>query len=349
MPKERFIKPKKLEADQEPIPEGLASQPAAAPRELPEAAPDWTAAAAAVAALRNYFGDRLRIDSLRIGSKFPRPAGLVYLEGTTDPGLVAEYSRRLRVMKVELLEGTAQLARLLEDRSFWLFPGFQSAACPETAAAALYQGQLLLLTEGDAALLMMPGLFLNFFKRPCFAPTGWLVPEAVFRLSAFAAALFLPAFYIALASFQYYAVPVKLFFLVAEARIKTPFPPVVEVLLLEAVLEMIREGARKITATSGDLISVIGGLLAAAGLAGTGLVNPVAAFFCGAALLASLAFAAPDLLFTMRCLMFASIVMTEFFGVLGMIIVASLTVANLVSLETADWPYLQKGNRIKRL
>ncbi|HEX3046867.1 MAG TPA: spore germination protein, partial [Bacillota bacterium] len=79
-----------------------------------------------------------------------------------------------------------------------------------------------------------------------------------------------------------------------------------------------------------------------------GLVSPAAAAFCSTALLFSLVFPIEDLIYPTRTIMLVSIIMTAIFGVLGMVITASLVVAYLVSLKTADWQYLQTSLGLKR-
>jgi spore germination protein len=274
--------------------------------------------------------------------------GLFFLEGVADYGLVAEISRRIMAIRVEWLEGTEHLISLIGDRSYWIFPEFQMIQQPKSAAAALWCGQVILALKDEPMLVIAPAVFLSFFQKPGSNWGQWLSPGLILRVGAFALTVFLPALYMALISSQYYTVPLKLFFMLAESRIKAPFPPLIEVLLLEALLEMFREGAAKISNSADSVTGAFGGLLAAAGIAAASLVSPIAALFCGTAQLAALVLPVRDLLATIRWLKYGSIIMTAIFGILGAVITASLTMAHLVSLGLSDWPYIQSGDQIKK-
>jgi spore germination protein len=309
---------------------------------------EWLASSSNLTTLKNYFGDRLKCLSSAVGSEYPRRIGLLFLEGTTDCELVAEFSRRIREIQVEWLAGANRLIRLIGARSYLVFPGFQITQQPEYAVAALQRGQIILTLENDPILVIAPATFLFFFRNSDSDWSQWLSPGLILRMGAFALAVFLPALYMAIISYQYYAIPVKLFFLLAESRLKVPFPPLIEVLLLEALLEMFQEGAAKISNPAGTVIGTLGGILAAAGIAAVGLVTPTAALFCGTAQLAASVLPVKDLLSTIRWLKYGSIIMTAIFGILGTVITASLTVAHLVSLDLSGWPYIQIGKRLKR-
>jgi spore germination protein len=299
--------------------------------------PEWLASSGNFVTLKNYFGDQLKCLSCLVSSKYPSSVGLIFIQGVTDCELVAEFSRRILAIRVERLSGT-----------YWIFPGFQMTQQPKSAAVALQRGQILLALKDEPLLAIAPATFLFFFQKPGSDWNQWLSVGLLLRVGAFALAAFLPALYMALISYQYYAVPLQLFFLVAESRLKAPLPPLIEVLLLEALLEMFREGAAKVSNPVGIVIGTLGGLLAAAGIAAVGLVSPIAALFCGTAQLAALVLPIKDLLATIRWLKYGSIIMAAIFGVLGAVITASLTVVHLVSLGLSDWPYLQSGDRIKR-
>ena len=319
-----------------------------APDNLNPPEPEWKWDGESLEKVEEILGHHLQQKITQVGSEYPRAVGLFYLEGKTRPGFIAEFSCRLESITAGWVSDLKHLARLVGNRSFWLFPEFQIAESPESAALSLSQGKTLLMFAGEQSFLIFPADFLSFFLKPGDPSGGWFSAGVAFRLGAFAVALFLPAFYIAMISFQYYAVSVKLFILLAEFRMKAPFPPVIEVLLLEALIEALREGADKLASPLGKLMGPIGGFLAAVGLAVSGLVNPVASVFCSAALMASLVFPTRDLLYPMRVIVLGSIIMTAIFGILGMVITASLVVAYLVCLSTAEWPYLQTGPGLKQ-
>ena len=80
------------------------------------------------------------------------------------------------------------------------------------------------------------------------------------RFTGLFIAIFAPALYIAMISFHYEVIPLKLLLTIGESRAKIPFPPILEALLMELVLEMLRE-ARFGFPPVGQTIGVVGGIV----------------------------------------------------------------------------------------
>lgn len=309
---------------------------------------EWNISEKNFAALPKIFDRHLQKETFQVGSKYPRTVYLIYLEGTTAPDLITEFSKRLESLQTGWVANINHLTRLITNRAYWLFPEFQITSSLNNATSALAKGKMLLMLADETEAMIAPADFLSFFQNPGDSPGEWFSPGVILRLSAFALAIFLPAFYIAMVSFQYYAVSVKLFLLLAQVRTKVPFPPVIDVLFLITLLETIREGAIRLSTPPGKLISAIGGVLLAIGLGASGYVSPGSAIFCSSAFLVSLVFPIEDLLYPTRTIMLASIIMTAIFGVLGMVITASLAVSYLVGLNTSDRQYIQPAIGLKR-
>ena len=305
---------------------------------------EWVDSFQYFSVLRSYFNDQLNYQFKSVGLKYPKKVGLLFLDNT-DTDLVTDFLKKIETIRVDHVNGAKDFIRLIGSYSFSLFPQFQTTESINTATDALQSGQIILMFEDEPTLIIGPAVFLYFFRKPV---TGsGLSAGILLRVFALAFAIFLPAMYIAITSFQYYSVPLKLFFMLAESRIKAPFSPVVEVIFIEFILEIFREGIVRLN-TPVYTIGVLGALAAAAGIAVAGLVTPITVIFCGLAELATLVLPIRDLIATIRCVKWGSIIMTALFGILGTAITASLTVVLLVSAEFSGFPYLQIGKSIRR-
>lgn len=297
---------------------------------------EWRDHTGILATLERTFGTAVKNVTFSVGIKVPRRVGLFYLEGTTPETLVKELSRRLAKLRPDWLAGAVELPRLMEVQTHPFFPKFQVALVEESILAALSRGEVILAVENDPTPVVGPALFLSCLEQSSFKKSPWRLPGVAFRLFAFYLAVFSAANYIAIVSYQYFALPLKFFLLLAQARLKSPLPSLFEVLLLELLLEIMREGAERIHHPSGLYIGALGGLTVAAGLAVTNLVNPFAALFCATGQVATLVLPIRALLPTIRWLKLGSVVMTSLFGILGAIITASLIVVHLVSVDLAE-------------
>ena len=76
-------------------------------------------------------------------------------------------------------------------------------------------------------------------------------------------------------SFHYEVIPLKLLLTIGESRAKIPFPPILEALLMELVLEMLREAAVRLPGPVGQAIGVVGGIVIGQAAVQAGIVSNV--------------------------------------------------------------------------
>lgn len=86
--------------------------------------------------------------------------------------------------------------------------------------------------------------------------------------------MFLPALYIAILSFHPGMIPFKLVFSIAASREGVPFPAVIEALLMEVTLELLREAGIRLPKPIGQTIGIVGGLVIGEAAVQAGIVSP---------------------------------------------------------------------------
>ncbi|NLY88382.1 MAG: spore germination protein [Firmicutes bacterium] len=291
---------------------------------------------------RRIASSNLKFKVLEIGRFSPGKVGVAYLEGAVQPGLLAELTGRIERLKVDGVVGTGQMERLVRDFPWSPFPQFQAAERPDKAIAALLAGKLLLILDGDPVTLIAPATFFDFFQEPddlngngfTGAFSRWL------RLLAVGLGIFFPAMYVAVMAYHYYIVPLHFLAVLAESRVRVPFPPVIEVLIIEAVVELLRELASRLPHYIGVITGVVAGVLLGLAAVFTGAVSGFLIIVSMATLIASLVLPA-DLISSVRMLKFATIFATALFGVLGLVVTASVIFAHLVTMESLGRPYFQ--------
>src|SRR6185437_12290970 len=90
-------------------------------------------------------------------------------------------------------------------------------------------------------------------------PFGSLI--RTIRFIALMTAMFLPSIYIAMTNYHPEMIPTDLMLTIAAAREKVPFPTVIEVLLMEFSIELIREAGIRIPNVIGPTIGIVGALI----------------------------------------------------------------------------------------
>ena len=88
--------------------------------------------------------------------------------------------------------------------------------------------------------------------------------------------LFLPGpLYVALTAYHPGLLPSKLIYFVAASRINVPFPAIVEAVLMETTMELIREAGTRISGPIGTTIGIVGGLIIGQAAVEAGIVSPL--------------------------------------------------------------------------
>ncbi len=150
--------------------------------------------------------------------------------------------RRLSALNVDCVLSTGELMEYIEDHPFSLIPQFISTERPDSTASQLLQGRICVVLDRSPSILVAPVSIVSFFQNIDDYSIRW--PIATFlrllRLFACCIAVFLPALYISLLSFNHEVIPLDFILSIGEFRAAVPFPPFMEALLMEMILEMLR-------------------------------------------------------------------------------------------------------------
>lgn len=294
--------------------------------------------------LRSKLGsDRLKFKLFTVGTLNPKKVAVAYLEGMAPPGLLQRLSNKIAGLKQEQLIGPGHLEMLIKDFPRSPFPQLLAVEKPEYAINYLLEGKYLILLEGSPTTLTAPVTFSDFFEKPEDQNFHWSIRLFLqfLRFLATAVAGFLPALYVAIITFHYYIIPVNFLIPLAESWAGVPFPPVVEILFLETIIEILRESTVHITSPFGAGLGIGGGVLLGVAALSTQTISSSTLIVSMVTLIASLILPTYDLGPTTRILKFAFLIFAALFGVLGLVVTASLVVAHLVTLESLGEPYLK--------
>jgi spore germination protein len=112
----------------------------------------------------------------------------------------------------------------------------------------------------------------------------------------------MPALYIAITSFHYYAVPLELLLSLAKSRVEVPFLPIIEILILEITVELIREAAIRLPTYIGTAVSVFAGLIIGQAAVEAGIVSNLVIVIVAATATASYVVPSTDMALSIRIL-----------------------------------------------
>src|SRR5690606_6189369 len=104
-----------------------------------------------------------------------------------------------------------------------------------------------------------------------------------------------------------------------ESRASVPFPPVFEALILEFMIELLRESGARLPTKVGQTIGIVGGVVVGTAAVQDGITSNVLIIFVALSALAS--FTTPSYLMgtTSRLIRFPMLLLGGFLGLIGLI------------------------------
>ncbi|BBI34124.1 spore germination protein [Cohnella abietis] len=295
-----------------------------------------------IALIRRYIPDReLKIKQLSIGTRGKTKVWILYLADVAHPEVLKELETRLTSINVDSIINTGELVEYIEDNPYSPFPQFILTERPDSTVSQLLQGRFAVVVDGSPSVLVAPTTFISFFQSIDDYSTRWMIASFIrlLRFLAFSIALLLPAIYIALISFNYEVLPIQLLLSIAESRTLVPFPPLLEAMLMEITLEMMRESGIRLPAPVGQTVGIVGGIIIGQTAVQAGIVSNIMVIVVASTAIASFIIPNYDMGTAIRLLRFPMMIIAFMFGIVGIVIGIMILLAHLVALESLGTPY----------
>lgn len=153
-------------------------------------------------------------------------------------------------------------------------------------------------------------------------------------------ALLLPSLYIAIIGFHFELLPNDLILTIKSSIQGIPYPPLIEALLMEFILEFIRESAVRLPTPISQTIGVVGGLVIGDAVVKSGLVSNVMIVVIALTAIASFIVPSSEMSNSIRIVRFFFMFAASFIGLPGIIFAFMILIIHMCSLRSMGTPYL---------
>ncbi|MEH7277096.1 spore germination protein, partial [Neobacillus vireti] len=212
--------------------------------------------------LRNNIKEEdLCTEDLTVGKRSKTKAKLVYIKGIADEESINTFRQRVQDLTVDFVPGSTVLGQYIESNSWSVFPQLMTTELPDRVSIALYRGKVAVLMDRSPDALYGPTSFFAFFESTEDVYMRWnmgLFLRILRLVATFLSVLLTPA-YVAVLTYHYEVIPSPLLLSLGESRARVPFPPVFEALLLEFVIELLREAGARLPTKVGQTMGIVGG------------------------------------------------------------------------------------------
>lgn len=283
-----------------------------------------------------------RMESMVIGRITKSKVAVCYLKGIVNEALVEEVKTRLSAIDIDGVLDVGYLEQFIEDNHFSPFPQVQNTERTDKAVANLLEGRVIILVDGSPFALIVPTVFNQFYQTAEDYSERFLMVSFIrlFRLLALAFSLVTPSLYVAIISFNPELIPTEFAVAVSGGRAGVPFPSIVEVLVMEASMEVLREATLRLPQQIGGALSIVGVLVIGQAAVSAGFVSPITVVVIALTTIGSFATPAYNAALALRLLRFPLVILSGMFGLYG-VMVGLIVIANhLLSLKSFGIPYL---------
>jgi spore germination protein KA/spore germination protein len=284
----------------------------------------------------------LKIDILEVGARTKTKVAVAYIEDITKDKYVEEIEKRINKINTDGIIESGELQAFLLNKKKNLFPQMGIVERSDMACGALLEGKVITLVEGSGVGLIAPKV-LQEFLWTCedFYDNKYLTSFLhIIRVSALILSFTVSAIYVAVVSFHNDVLPSDYIIAIAQARSKVPFNALVEVLLIEFIVELLREALIRVPNKIGTAVGIVGAIIIGEAAISAGIFSPLLLIVVSISLIS--VFVVPDFTLTnpFRIIKFLLIIITGLFGFYGFILGITLMVANLVSVNTFGVAYM---------
>jgi len=283
-----------------------------------------------------------KIKKYEVGLRTKTQVAVVYIEDIANNTVVAEIEKRIQSIDVDGISESGELQSFLQNNKMQLFPSIGLLERSDMAEHSLLEGKVVVLVDGSGIALLAPKTFVEFFyacdDRYDNKFFGFFA--RMLRYISFIISLTATSIFVAITSFHTDVLPSTYAISLAEMRINVPFNSLIGALLIEFLVELIRESLLRVPKQIGSAIGIVGAIVIGQASIAAGIFSPVLLIIGATSLLAS--FSVPDysLMNPIRILKIILLLFTGALGFFGFTLFLTWILADLVSLNSFGVPYL---------
>lgn len=282
----------------------------------------------------------LKFELYPLGTCSKTEISLVYMSDRVDSRMVEQVKKQLTQVKSDIILSTGYLQPYLEGKPLSLFSRVGTTERPDVLCSKINEGRIGILVDGTPFAMIVPYLFNEHFQslddyayRPYYATLIRMLKYAAFFIS-----ILLPGMYVALSVFDPEFLPDQLLFTIVSAEQSTPFPMMLEALLIHFIYEIMREAGLRLPRPVGHAVGIVGALVIGDAAVNAGLVGSPMVMIVALTALSS--FVVPSIYEAVAVLKFIFIIVGGTWGLYGIALGLMAMAVNLCALMSEGVPLM---------
>ncbi|WP_419888029.1 spore germination protein [Neobacillus niacini] len=291
---------------------------------------------------QRYPEETLMIESTNIGSISKTTVNLLYDSKKVDKAVLKEVKTFLSAIEIEMFQSGEQLLDFTKKSQRVLFPTLMVTERPDRTVLNIAAGKITLLVSGSPFAVLMPSVLKDQMASMAdIYHTYWIGKFLLLvRYIGLFTTITLPALYVALVSYNPEVFRVQLALSVAGSRHAVPYPSFVEVILMLIMMELLMEASIRLPKAIGPTATTVGGLILGQAATEAGLVSTIMIIIVSLGAIANFVIPISTFSFAIRVSKYFILLLSIFYGLVGVILGLFLLLAYMVSLDSFGKPYL---------
>ncbi len=282
----------------------------------------------------------LKINEYVIGTSSKTKVALFYVDGIVNKDLVNKIEKKLKNMTMDYVANSNYITENLEKKDYML-PTNLMTERPDLASFHLMEGRIIILVENTPQVIILPAFFNDFIKTidDYYQNPKNVSVTRIIRVIALIIAIFTPAIYVALSTFNQETLPTGVLINFSIQRGGVPFPTIVEAIVMWLIFEVLREADTRIPYVMGSSMSIVGALVVGQAAVDAGMITPIMIIIIAVSSVASLLFNDNDIVNAIRIWKLIFLLFAAFTGLYGVFIASLLFITKLCSMEPYGFDY----------
>ena len=214
---------------------------------------------------------------------------------------------------------------------------------PDRVTPNIMEGRIAVILNGSPFVLTIPSVFVEFFHtvedyNEKTIPVNFI---RLLRVISVLLIITLPSIYLTLIKYNAELIPIEFVVPIVQSRIGISLSPFIEILILEILMEILREGGLRLPSKIAQTLSIVGGIIIGNAAVQSNMVSPTTLLVVGITVVASFVVPTVDMSLSIRLLRFPMLFLANSLGILGIATGYTLLIIHLASLENFGIPYME--------
>lgn len=285
----------------------------------------------------------LSIDKLKVGTVTKTDVAVLSIKGIADDENIKTVIQRLHDIQIDQIIDSTYVQQIIADNQNSPFPQLLNTERPDRIASILVEGKVAIFVDGSPNVLIGPTTLVEFFTAFEDYFLNWAIASAfrLIRIFAVFFSILITPLYVAILTHHFEVIPKSLLGTLVSSRAQVPFPPVLEVIVLELTIELLREAGARLPTKIGQTIGIVGGIVIGTASVDAGLTSSVLLILVALAALGSFTTPVYQMGNTIRLVRFPLIIFAHVYGMFGVAVGITYIMVHLLKLTSLGRPFFE--------